>query len=214
MKTICQVTLIVVAAFLWVTASSTELGEQTTPTFLFAPQASTGLAPYAVELADMDGDGDLDLVTSNLVDQEFSTVSVSKNNGDGTFAAPVDYPVGPNPIDLRVADFNGDGWPDFVSSIFSPGNRIRVNINRGDGTFFPSVSYEAGGNPSGVGVGDLNGDGKLDIVNSNGSQNDNSISVFIGNGDGTFQPQVWSLLACARATCCWQTSTRTAVVKS
>ena len=76
------------------------------------------------------------------------------------------------------------------SSIFSPGNRIRVNLNQGDGTFFPSVSYTAGGNPSGVATGDLNGDGKLDIVNSNGSQNDNDISIFIGNGDGTFQPQV------------------------
>ena len=62
----------------------------------------------------MDGDGDKDLVTSNLVDQESSTVSVAKNNGDGTFAPPVDYPVGPNPKDLRLADFNGDGRPDVV----------------------------------------------------------------------------------------------------
>src|SRR4030095_4101312 len=79
---------------------------QTSPTFEVAPQASTGLAPYGVELADMDGDGDLDFVTSNLVDQEFSTVSVAKNNGDGTFAPPMHYPVGPNPTDLRLADFN------------------------------------------------------------------------------------------------------------
>ncbi len=75
MKTIVQVTLIVVVALLWGNASSKELGGQASPTFLFAPQASTGLAPYAVEVADMDGDGDKDLVTSNLVDQEFSTVS-------------------------------------------------------------------------------------------------------------------------------------------
>ena len=94
------------------------------------------------------------------------------------------------PTDVTVGDFNGDGWTDFATPIFSPGNRVRVNINRGDGTFFPSVSYTAGGNPSGMGVGDLNADGKLDLVNSNGSQLDNSISVFIGNGDGTFQPQV------------------------
>ena len=101
-------------SILWVSSPSAEATGKTSPTFLGAPQASTGLVPYAVELADMDGDGDLDLVTSNLVDQEFSTVSVSKNNGDGTFAPPVDYPVGPAPTDLRVADFNGDGRPDVV----------------------------------------------------------------------------------------------------
>src|SRR4030095_5920086 len=44
--------------------------------------------------------------------------------------------------------------------------------------------------PAGVGVGALTGGGKLDIVNTNGGQLDNSISVFIGNGNGTFQPQV------------------------
>jgi hypothetical protein len=86
MKTIAQILLTVLASLLWVSSYSAEITGQTSPTFLIAPLASTGLAPYAVELADMDGDGDLDLVTSNLVDQEFSTVSVAKNSGDGTFA--------------------------------------------------------------------------------------------------------------------------------
>jgi hypothetical protein len=97
-----------------VSRHSAKVSGQTSPSFEVAPQASTGLAPYAVELADMDGDGDLDFVTSNLVDQESSTVSVAKNTGDGTFAPPAHYPVGPGPTDLRLADFNGDGKPDVV----------------------------------------------------------------------------------------------------
>src|SRR5688572_28711653 len=103
----------IIIAFILFAGLVTTAG-QSIASFLFAPQASTGVAPDAVELADMDGDGDTDIVTSNLVNQEFSTVSVVKNNGDGTFAPPVDYDVGPKPTDLRLADFNGDGRPDMV----------------------------------------------------------------------------------------------------
>ena len=157
MKTIPRLTLtvvsalfVIVAALFWTSASPKVTG-QMSPTFLFAPQASTGLAPYEVELADMDGDGDLDFVTSNLVDQEFSTVSVSKNNGDGTFAAPVDYAVGPNPTDLRLADFNGDGRPDVVCLAALSGDDggtsyVTVLFNNGTGGLINRHDYPVGEN--------------------------------------------------------------------
>lgn len=94
------------------------------------------------------------------------------------------------PTDVAVGHFNNDNLPDIVASIFSPGNRIRVFLNLGNGSFAPSASYTAGGNPSGVDTGDLNGDGRDDIICTNGSQLDNSISVFINNGNGTFASQV------------------------
>jgi hypothetical protein len=55
---------------------------------------------------DVDGDGDMDLVTSNYAT---STVSVLKNNGDGTYAAKSDYGTGSSPRALTNADVDGDG---------------------------------------------------------------------------------------------------------
>ncbi len=148
-------------------------------------------AANGVASADFNRDGFMDLV---------SGAYVSNNDGPNVFYGTADGSLGEGfqienwgnniPTDVAVGDFNRDGWPDFVTSIFSPGNRIRVNMNRGDGTFFTSVSYDAGGNPAGVAVGDLNGDGWQDIVCTNGSSNDNSISVFVNVGNGTFLPQV------------------------
>ena len=169
MKTITPVLLTIVAALSWVSSPSAETTGQTSPTFLVSPQASTGPGRSGVELADMDGDGDKDLVTSNLVDQEFSTVSVSKNNGNGTFAAPMDYPVGPNPRDLRVADFNGDGKPDVVCIAALSGDDVgdlnsyvTVLFNNGTGGLINRQDYSVGesANSGGVDVGDYNGDGQ------------------------------------------------------
>ena len=181
----------VAGSMLWVSSNSAEATGQTSPTFLFSPQASTGLAPYEVELADMDGDGDLDLVTSNLVDQEFSTVSVSKNNGDGTFAPPVDYPVGPNPTDLRLADFNGDGRPDVVciaalsGKNFGEESYVTVLFNNGTGGLINRQDYPVGenANPGGLDVGDYTGDGVPDFAVASLFT---GIYVYRNTGSGTF----------------------------
>jgi len=84
--------------------------------FLFAPAYPTGLAPYSAALADMDGDGDLDVVTVDLQDQETGSVTVSRNDGSGGFSAPVSYPVGAGSAWLAVSDLNHDARPDVVVS--------------------------------------------------------------------------------------------------
>jgi len=66
-----------------------------------------------------------------------------------------------------------------------------VLLGNGDGTFQPAVSYNTGPNPTSVAVADFNADGKLDlVVATNGNISNNTVSILLGNGDGTFQAHV------------------------
>lgn len=146
---------------------------------------------YGLDVGDLNRDGFPDVAVAVYVSNQ-DIVRVYYGTADGSLSAPYDVEnFGNNiPTDVAIADLNADGWPDMVASIFSPGNSVRVWINRGDGTFDPSATYAADGNPSGVAVGDLNGDAKPDLVCTNGAQLSNKVSIYINNGDGTFQPQV------------------------
>src|SRR2546426_4965134 len=55
-------------------------------------------------------------------------------------------------------------------------------------SFSPAVSYPAGANPQAVVTADFNGDGRLDLATANAG--DNTVSVLLGNANGTFQPAV------------------------
>jgi hypothetical protein len=63
-------------------------------------------------------------------------------------------------------------------------------LRNGDGTFKPAVNYPVDVAPFLVMVADFNGDGKLDILTANqGNSTSCSVSILLGNGDGTFQSQ-------------------------
>jgi hypothetical protein len=96
------------------------------------------------------------------------------------------------PSDLFVADLNHDGKPDIVTTQFTS-NMVTVFLNHGDGTFTDggSATYlVAGSSPQRILVADFNHDGNPDIAvgTCNQQGNPNYVSIFLGNGDGTFKP--------------------------
>jgi hypothetical protein len=171
----------------------------------FQPPAtyySTGTAggPDCLAVADVNGDGKPDLIVGNAGESHYipGSVGVLLGNGDGTFQPVVEYAAG-TVVSVSVADINGDGKPDLLLSESqggSGGSIIGLLLGNGDGSFQPfSVVYELGGisNPGPAVPADLNGDGKLDIVailSCNGDPSCSQVSVFLGNGDGTFQSPV------------------------
>jgi hypothetical protein len=150
---------------------------------------------YALTVADVNGDGKPDLVVANF---DVGKVSVLLGNGDGTFQSPQSFSVGAFPSTVAVADLTGNGKPDLITGNEGD-NTVSVLMGNGDGTFRPQKTYAIGTGPLGgvtLAVADLTGDGIPDIVTANlgthlGSPTDNngSLSVLLGNGDGTFEPQ-------------------------
>ena len=156
-------------------------------------------------VADFNGDGKQDLV-GNVV---AGGVTVMLGNGDGTFQNPIYTPVTMGYSRwLTAGDVNGDGKADVIIADGNGVNNqtgnseITVLLGNGDGTFqleghyaappTPDGGFDGNGagdvvNPEDVMVADLNHDGKLDVVES---LYDHSIDVFMGNGDGSFQPAI------------------------
>jgi hypothetical protein len=158
-----------------------------TPSILLAEtDYLTGSRSQATAAADFNGDGKIDLAVGNL---DSATVSIFLGNGDGTFKAHVDFPTGLYPNSLVTADFNGDGKPDLA--LANGSGTVSVLLGNGDGSFQPHVDYAAGPAADSLTAGDFNGDGKLDLVVVNNNSNQSgTISVLLGNGDGTFQSHV------------------------
>lgn len=98
------------------------------------------------------------------------------------------YPIGGLAGQIIVADFNGDHIPD-IATVNGDTNTVSVLINNGDGTFRPHLDFATGPGPGGLAAVDWNKDGKMDLVVSNGGADAaHSVSILLGNGDGTFQP--------------------------
>ncbi|MBC8120263.1 MAG: VCBS repeat-containing protein, partial [Gemmatimonadaceae bacterium] len=81
-----------------------------------APQTFvTGGRPFSVSVGDLDGDGDLDLSTANRNYPYPGTVSVLRNNGNGTFTTSQNFVLGNDSISITVGDLDKDGDLDLAT---------------------------------------------------------------------------------------------------
>ncbi len=142
---------------------------------------------------DLTGDGEAEIVSSNCL---LNTVTIYVNDGSGGFSTGTDYAVATAPAvagnvvyaapwSATIADLDGDGKADIISTNYFASD-ITVLHGNGDGTVgTPSYGFATGGFPSTPAiVADFNGDGLLDVLVAD---NVYSYSYMKGYGDGTFR---------------------------
>ena len=103
-----------------------------------------------------------------------------------TFITAATY-AAPDPVQVIVADFNQDGFPDVAASSGNGASVVSVLLNNGDGTFGAPTSMPIPNPIFRIAAADLRGNGKVDIIGSTYS----GIEVLLGNGDGSFAPPVF-----------------------
>jgi hypothetical protein len=138
----------------------------------------------SINSADLNNDGDNDLIIATLNYQTLPTITddvfILSNNGDGTFADPVNYRIAVDPSMAVAADFNNDNFTDILVT----GLNYVFMINNGDGTFPSPDKYVVGEYPYALAMTDLDRDNDLDLAITRPYSG--FISFLLNDGDGLF----------------------------
>ncbi|HTE28712.1 IPT/TIG domain-containing protein [Flavitalea sp.] len=163
--------------------------------FSLVARVTTGNQPVSLKTGDLDGDGRLDIVVSN---KNSNSVSIFRNTGfPGTvsFASKLDLSTAQLPLDVAIADFDGDGKPDIAtgnSTLLPASVSVLRNVSTiGALAFATKIEIPVIYGGTSIAAGDLNGDKKPDLVVV--SLAANMMSVLINNssvGSMAFLPAI------------------------
>ena len=138
--------------------------------------------PRALTLNDFNGDGVLDIaIACSGSDQ----IALFYGLPNGTFDVGRRYSVHKTPVSIASGDLNGDRKMDLIMALRN--DKVKILLGEGNGTFSDGPVYEYGDTPTSIAIADLDRDGRLDLAVSNGGPMSNAVSIWLGNGDGTFR---------------------------
>ena len=148
-----------------------------------------GTGPSCVVSADVNGDGQPDLIAANTSPYPNGGLTVMTNDG-GVFSLEATLRIGATISDddshwVAAADINGDGKVDLISANMLA-NTLTVFTNNGSGGFGSNATYNVGFDPQCVLETDVNGDGKLDLISANygrGSASGGTLTVLTNDGN-------------------------------
>jgi hypothetical protein len=155
--------------------------------FMAADTINSG-SPYFIISGDFNGDGKADLAVAEWGNTTVGYVQILFGDGTGHFPTTSSFAVGPYPVAICAADFNGDGHIDLATANKN-GNLDNVSVILGDGAghFSSPTNFSVGYSPASITSGDFNGDGKADLaVAINGTGGPDSVWVLLGDGTGNF----------------------------
>jgi hypothetical protein len=145
--------------------------------------------PMGMDVGDLDGDGDVDVVLAHYGNFISPKISVHFNSGDGTLGPPAYYTVPGETSDVVATDLDGDLDIDlaFTEEHHYDGARLFVLLNDGTGQFSPPLITVIGRDPTRLIAFDADNDGDTDLACSNGWVVE-QVVVMYNDGAANFAP--------------------------